>query len=152
MGAALLRSGVKKLGAIVPWVTRLDDDTLRAVAGPDMVVLRTPVRLSGQNMRTVGEFEVAGGETVPQCVASHTRFAQRSAGTRTALGIASISGNFCFGRHDANTLAAARSCGLRQLGASVCGVYGIAVTDAEVYSIGADRFQRIDELIDAQGF
>jgi GH15 family glucan-1,4-alpha-glucosidase len=52
-------------GAIVPWVTRLDDDTLRAVAGPDMVVLRTPVRLSGQNMRTVGEFEVAGGETVP---------------------------------------------------------------------------------------
>ena len=58
----------------------------------------------------------SGGETVPQCIASHTRFAQRSAGTRTALGIASISGNFCFGRHDADTLAAARSCGLRQLG------------------------------------
>ena len=27
-------------GAIVPWVTRLDDGTLRAIAGPDMVVLR----------------------------------------------------------------------------------------------------------------
>jgi GH15 family glucan-1,4-alpha-glucosidase len=52
-------------GAIVPWVTRVDDATLRAVAGPDMVVLRTPVRLTGQNMKTVGEFEVAAGETVP---------------------------------------------------------------------------------------
>jgi GH15 family glucan-1,4-alpha-glucosidase len=30
-----------------------------------MVVLRTPVRLTGQNMKTVGEFEVAAGETVP---------------------------------------------------------------------------------------
>src|SRR5262245_6521919 len=52
-------------GAIVPWVTRVDDATLRAVAGPDMVVLRTPVRLTGQNMKTVGEFEVAAGETAP---------------------------------------------------------------------------------------
>jgi GH15 family glucan-1,4-alpha-glucosidase len=47
-------------GAIVPWVTRL-----RAIAGPDMVVLRTPVRLVGQNLTTVGEFTVAAGETVP---------------------------------------------------------------------------------------
>jgi GH15 family glucan-1,4-alpha-glucosidase len=52
-------------GAIVPWVTRLDDGALRAIAGPDMVVLRTPVHLAGQNMRTVGEFTVAAGETVP---------------------------------------------------------------------------------------
>jgi GH15 family glucan-1,4-alpha-glucosidase len=52
-------------GAIVPWVTRLDDGTLRAIAGPDMVVLRTPVELNGQNLRTVGEFAVAAGETVP---------------------------------------------------------------------------------------
>lgn len=52
-------------GAIVPWVTRLDDGTLRAVAGPDMVVLRTPVHLIGENFHTVGEFKVAAGETVP---------------------------------------------------------------------------------------
>src|SRR5215475_204749 len=31
-------------GAVVPWVTRLDDGRLRAIAGPDMVVLDTPVR------------------------------------------------------------------------------------------------------------
>ena len=29
-------------GATTPWVTRLKQDTLRAVAGPAMVVLRTP--------------------------------------------------------------------------------------------------------------
>ena len=52
-------------GAIVPWVTRLEDGGLRAIAGPDMVVLRTPVHLVGQNLTTVGEFTVAAGQTVP---------------------------------------------------------------------------------------
>jgi len=52
-------------GAIVPWVTRLEDGTLRAVAGPDMASLRTPVKLVGHNMKTVGEFTVHAGETVP---------------------------------------------------------------------------------------
>jgi GH15 family glucan-1,4-alpha-glucosidase len=46
-------------------VTRLDDHTgLCAIAGPDMVVLRTAVKLTGQDMRTVGRFEVRAGETV----------------------------------------------------------------------------------------
>ena len=31
-------------GSIVPWVTRLDDNTIKAIAGPDMAVLRTTVR------------------------------------------------------------------------------------------------------------
>src|SRR5215475_1390864 len=52
-------------GAIVPWVTRLEDGTIRAVAGPDMVVLRTPVNLRGQNLTTVGNCIVAAGETIP---------------------------------------------------------------------------------------
>ena len=63
MGSELvLRFGY---GAIVPWVTRLEDRTLRAIAGPDMVVLRTPVHLVGHNMKTIAEFTVAAGETVP---------------------------------------------------------------------------------------
>jgi GH15 family glucan-1,4-alpha-glucosidase len=52
-------------GAIVPWVTRLEDGTLRAIAGPDMVALHTPVHLKGQNMTTVGDFTVSAGEIVP---------------------------------------------------------------------------------------
>jgi GH15 family glucan-1,4-alpha-glucosidase len=52
-------------GCIVPWVTRLPDRTLRAVAGPDMVLLTTPIGVHGENFRTIGEFTVAAGETVP---------------------------------------------------------------------------------------
>jgi len=52
-------------GAIVPWVTSTEDGTLRAVAGPDMVVMHTPVHLKGENLTTVGEFTVSAGETVP---------------------------------------------------------------------------------------
>ena len=52
-------------GAIVPWVRKLGDGTLRAIAGPDMVVLRTPVHLRGENLTTVGEFIVGEGDRVP---------------------------------------------------------------------------------------
>ena len=52
-------------GAVVPWVTRLESGVLRAIAGPDMVLLRTPVHLQGKNMTTVGEFTVMRGETIP---------------------------------------------------------------------------------------
>jgi GH15 family glucan-1,4-alpha-glucosidase len=52
-------------GAIVPWMTRVDDTTLRAIAGPDMAVLRSPARMRGENFKTVGEFSVTPGEEVP---------------------------------------------------------------------------------------
>src|SRR6516162_1931644 len=52
-------------GVIVPWVTRLEDGTLRAIAGPDMVLLRTPVHTRGENLTTVGVFTVGAGERVP---------------------------------------------------------------------------------------
>ncbi|HEX4023294.1 MAG TPA: glycoside hydrolase family 15 protein [Steroidobacteraceae bacterium] len=52
-------------GSLVPWVTRLDDGTLRLVCGPDMVVLRTPVPLRGEERKTVGEFTVSAGQMVP---------------------------------------------------------------------------------------
>ena len=47
-------------GSAVPWVTRLEDGALRAIAGPDMIVLRTPVELHGEDLTTVGEFTVVG--------------------------------------------------------------------------------------------
>ncbi len=53
-------------GISVPWVNQLDDERgIQVVAGPDMLVLRTPVPLHGDDLRTVGEFSVAAGETVP---------------------------------------------------------------------------------------
>jgi GH15 family glucan-1,4-alpha-glucosidase len=52
-------------GAIVPWVEKIEAETWRAIAGPDMAVLHTPVAMRGRNLTTVGEFTVAAGETVP---------------------------------------------------------------------------------------
>ncbi len=52
-------------GISVPWVSRRDETTLTAVAGPSMLVIRTPVPLKGKDMRTQGEFTVRKGETVP---------------------------------------------------------------------------------------
>jgi GH15 family glucan-1,4-alpha-glucosidase len=52
-------------GAIVPWVTRQDDRTLRAVAGPDMLVLHAPVVLHNHDFRTSAEFTIAAGQQLP---------------------------------------------------------------------------------------
>ena len=52
-------------GATVPWMTKLDDGMRRAIAGPDMVLLRTTAPLRGEDFKTVGEFTVGPGETVP---------------------------------------------------------------------------------------
>ena len=52
-------------GADVPWVSRLEDGTLRAIAGPDMAVLRTSVPIRGEDMTTVADFTVEAGETTP---------------------------------------------------------------------------------------
>ena len=52
-------------GSAVPWVNHLPDGTLRAIAGPDMVLLHTPVELKGKDLTSVAEFDVTAGETVP---------------------------------------------------------------------------------------
>jgi hypothetical protein len=52
-------------GAIVPWVTRVDDRTLRAIAGPDMAVLHSAATMRGENFKTIGDFTVAAGESWP---------------------------------------------------------------------------------------
>ncbi len=52
-------------GSLIPWVTRSEAGALRAVSGPDMVVLRTPVQLHGEHLKTVGEFKVKAGDRIP---------------------------------------------------------------------------------------
>jgi GH15 family glucan-1,4-alpha-glucosidase len=52
-------------GSVVPWVRRREEGGLRAVAGPDAVILRTPVELKGENLTTVAEFTVSAGQEVP---------------------------------------------------------------------------------------
>jgi len=52
-------------GSTVPWVNRLEDDVLNAIAGPERLVLRTPIALRGEDLRTVAEFTVEAGQSVP---------------------------------------------------------------------------------------
>jgi GH15 family glucan-1,4-alpha-glucosidase len=52
-------------GSTVPWVTRNDDGTIEAVAGPERMVLRTSADLHGEDLKTVGDFTVDAGQSVP---------------------------------------------------------------------------------------
>jgi hypothetical protein len=45
-------------------VNRLEDGTVNAIAGPERLVLRTPVALHGEDLKTVGEFTVEAGQSV----------------------------------------------------------------------------------------
>jgi GH15 family glucan-1,4-alpha-glucosidase len=51
-------------GSIVPWVHRLPEG-LAMVAGPDALLLRTPIELRGADYSTVAEFTVSEGDRVP---------------------------------------------------------------------------------------
>ena len=53
-------------GSAVPWVEQLPDGSgITGVAGPDRVVLHTPVKLRGENKHTVADFSVNSGEVIP---------------------------------------------------------------------------------------
>ena len=50
-------------GRTIPWVERVDHHQ-RAIAGPQLVVLRTDAPLRGEDMATVSDFEVHEGESI----------------------------------------------------------------------------------------
>ncbi|HEY8441112.1 MAG TPA: glycoside hydrolase family 15 protein [Xanthobacteraceae bacterium] len=57
-------------GTTVPWVTRPHGHgVLHAVAGSQMLLLKTPIALRGVDLKTVGEFTVKAGEHVPFALA-----------------------------------------------------------------------------------
>jgi GH15 family glucan-1,4-alpha-glucosidase len=51
-------------GQIVPWV-RKRDRGLEAIAGPDGLILRTPIETRGKDLTTIAEFTVGEGDRVP---------------------------------------------------------------------------------------
>lgn len=51
-------------GSVAPWVTRLPDKRLRAVAGPDQLLVAAEVELEGRDLTTVADFSVSEGEDV----------------------------------------------------------------------------------------
>lgn len=60
-------------GRRVPWVHRTNGE-LAASAGPDLLVLRTPAKHNGEDLKTVAEFTVTAGQDIPfimACAPSH---------------------------------------------------------------------------------
>jgi GH15 family glucan-1,4-alpha-glucosidase len=51
-------------GHVIPWV-RKRDGGLEAIAGPDALILRTPVETRGEDLTTVADFTVAQGDRFP---------------------------------------------------------------------------------------
>jgi GH15 family glucan-1,4-alpha-glucosidase len=58
-------------GSALPWVETLDDHSIRAICGPEMVVLRSPVRHRGEDHTTVAEFTVRAGDSVGMVLSYH---------------------------------------------------------------------------------
>jgi GH15 family glucan-1,4-alpha-glucosidase len=53
-------------GESVPWVTRMPDGKgIRAIAGPSLTVLCSPVHLEGRDLTTVASFDIGAGEVLP---------------------------------------------------------------------------------------
>jgi hypothetical protein len=52
-------------GATVPWVDRVGGGAIAAIAGQESLLLRTPVALYGEDLKTVGEFAVEAGQSIP---------------------------------------------------------------------------------------
>ncbi|WP_249156262.1 glycoside hydrolase family 15 protein [Bradyrhizobium japonicum] len=53
-------------GSAVPWVSQLPDKGgLVAIAGPNLVALRTPVNLKGEDLSTTADFTISSGDRIP---------------------------------------------------------------------------------------
>lgn len=57
-------------GSVIPWVRSVDGD-LRAVAGPDALVLRAGVPTFGKGLTTCAEFDVQEGQRIPFVLTSY---------------------------------------------------------------------------------
>ena len=65
-GSVSMRSELRvrfDYGSIIPWVSRRDGGTC-AVAGPEGLILRTPIGMHGEGYATVGDFTVREGDRV----------------------------------------------------------------------------------------
>ena len=51
-------------GSVVPWVSRRDDGRRAITAGPDRLLLAADVPLRGEDLRTVGNFDVEAGDEI----------------------------------------------------------------------------------------
>jgi GH15 family glucan-1,4-alpha-glucosidase len=81
-------------GTTVPWVRRRDD-RFQALAGPDALMLDTPVDLRGENLTTVAEFEVAARDRVPFVLSWHPSHEDPPPARDAALALTQTESTWC---------------------------------------------------------
>ncbi len=64
-------------GSIVPWVRKLADGSVLAIAGPNSLLLHTSVPLHGENLRSCAHFAVHAGERLPFSLQWHRSYKPR---------------------------------------------------------------------------
>jgi GH15 family glucan-1,4-alpha-glucosidase len=57
-------------GSVIPWVRRIEKG-IRAVAGPDTLLLHTDIELRGEDFTTVADFTVSEGQEIPFILVWH---------------------------------------------------------------------------------
>ena len=76
-------------GRTIPWVLR-QDGRLRLIAGPDALVLDTPVATEGRQFTTTAEFTVAEGTSVPFVLTWHESHRPPPAATDAGAEVAAV--------------------------------------------------------------
>jgi GH15 family glucan-1,4-alpha-glucosidase len=61
-------------GSIIPWVRRLDEGGIHAIAGPECLRLCTQVPLRGENLTSVADFSLSAGQRVPFVLTWHPSY------------------------------------------------------------------------------
>jgi GH15 family glucan-1,4-alpha-glucosidase len=74
-------------GRTAPWVTELADGRLGAIAGPSMAILQSPVETRGEDLATIGEFEVGDGQSLAFVLSHQPSFLPPSAATDPAAAL-----------------------------------------------------------------
>lgn len=77
-------------GSITPWVSRLDDGRVQAIAGPDRLTLATPVELCGEDLMTRSSFELAEGQEIPFVLTWSNSFTPEPAPIQVAANIENV--------------------------------------------------------------
>ncbi len=77
-------------GAVTPWVTRLDDGRVQAIAGADRLTLATPVEVKGEDLMTRSWFEIAEGQEIPFVLTWSNSFKAEPANVNAAESIENV--------------------------------------------------------------
>ncbi|MBV8071457.1 MAG: glycoside hydrolase family 15 protein [Acidobacteriaceae bacterium] len=77
-------------GSVTPWVSRMTDGRVQAIAGPDRLTLATPVELRGEDLMTRAAFVVNEGQEIPFVLTWSSSFTSEPAPVHVAENVENV--------------------------------------------------------------